>query len=120
MAPQKTPELQALIDEFQEFLTLERAALLGGDLDVLTSLLPRKEGLISRLSTLADQKDLVNLQGQLNQNQAMLDQAMAGIQAAAQRLATLRAVQAGTSTYDSAGNRLPLEHSGQTTLERRA
>ncbi len=61
---------QALVDELDDLLDAEREAVLGGNLDDMSKLLERKEGLIDALSDLdaADAAAISEIQDKLARN----------------------------------------------------
>ncbi|GAA6188409.1 flagellar biosynthesis protein FlgN [Litorivita sp. NS0012-18] len=113
---------QDLINEMDDLLDKEREALLVGDLDVITRLLGQKEHLIDALNAMEhdEQERLVALQGKVQRNQALLDGALRGIRAVAQRLSSMRRVRKNLDTYDSHGQRQTIEGTRAPTLEKRA
>lgn len=111
-----------IIDSLDELLDQERQALLAGDLERIGRLLSLKENLIDRLNALqiidADRLKLV--QGKVNRNQTLLNSAMEGIQAVANRMAELRKVRQSLETYDQAGKRKQFRTRTNQKLEKRA
>ncbi|OUS19591.1 hypothetical protein DI396_10450 [Litorivita pollutaquae] len=113
---------QDLINEMDVLLDKEREALLVGDLDVISRLLDQKEHLIDALNAMehGEQERLVALQGKVQRNQALLDGALAGIRAVAERLSTMRRVRKSLDTYDVHGQRQTIEGTRAPTVEKRA
>ncbi len=111
-----------LVASLDELLDLERAALIDGELERLGALLPEKEKLIERINKLdsIEREALVGVQVKVTRNQSLLNSAMEGIQAVANRMAELRRVRKGLETYDESGRRM--KHSTQLSkkLEKRA
>ncbi|MBO9450559.1 flagellar export chaperone FlgN [Tropicibacter sp. R16_0] len=111
-----------LIAALDELLDLERAALVDGELERLGVLLPQKEKLIERINTLdsVEREALAGVQSKVSRNQSLLNSAMEGIQAVANRMAELRRVRRGLETYDESGRKM--QHNTQVSkkLEKRA
>ena len=113
---------QRPIAALDELLETERRALLGGDLEKVTTLLPTKEDLIGRLEDLspADPALLRALSRKIARNQALLTGAMEGIRAVNDRLSALRRVRDGLETYGADGKRRAISTSESPSVERRA
>ena len=111
-----------LIKSLEEVLDLERAALVDGDLDRLTNMVPEKEkliGAINDLQVLASE-DLIRVQQKVQRNQALLNSAADGIRAVAGRMAELRRVRQEFSTYGADGQRSEFTVRHHAKLEKRA
>lgn len=117
MTRETPPDLTA---KLEELLSAERQALLAGNTEALVALLPAKERLIADFGEQAAQEELVKMQNRVLRNQVLLDQAMAGLKAAANRLAELRKVREGLQTYDKSGRKTSLGALSARKLERRA
>jgi flagellar biosynthesis/type III secretory pathway chaperone len=111
-----------LIADLDALLEEERAALLVGDLEKVSSLLERKEKIIDALSRLdaADAGALQSLNKKLHRNQALLDKALEGIRTVAKRLSALRQVRRSLDTYDEKGVKKAIEMDQTGKLEKRA
>lgn len=111
-----------LMDELNDLLDLERRALLSGDLEEVGRVLDTKEALLRELTENAasDTDGLQGLKEKLTRNQELIESAMKGIQAVAQRFATIRQVRKSLETYDSAGQRQKIEITSGGRLEKRA
>lgn len=111
-----------LIEQLDELLERERGHLLTGDLPKFTELLDEKEKLLAQIGELkqAEFPDLQQVQSRMNYNQSLLESAMRGIRAAAERLQTLRSIRRGLETYDSQGQRRTLPNNTGGSFERRA
>lgn len=112
----------SLFSQFDTLLDEERAALLSGEFDRLSDLLPKKEHLIETLSGNASNADgdLSPLQEKLARNQTLLQSAMEGIRAVADRMAELRRVRHGLQTYGNSGERSDVAVNVRRVLEKRA
>ncbi|WP_209505010.1 MULTISPECIES: flagellar biosynthesis protein FlgN [unclassified Ruegeria] len=112
----------ALIKSLEEVLDLERAALVQGDLDRLTHMVPEKEKLIGAINDLQvlDSDALVRVQQKVERNQALLNSAAEGIRAVASRMAELRRVRQEFSTYGADGQRSEFPVRNTPKLEKRA
>ncbi|WP_120634075.1 flagellar biosynthesis protein FlgN [Ruegeria sp. EL01] len=112
----------SLIKSLEEILDLERAALVEGDLDRLTHMVPEKEKLIGAINDLQvrDSDELVRIQSKVERNQALLNSAAEGIRAVAGRMAELRRVRQEFSTYGADGQRSGFTVRGHAKLEKRA
>lgn len=113
---------QAMIEELDQLLDRERHALLAGDLDQIARILSLKETLIDRINTLEalERDDLSGVQMKLSRNQTLLNGAMDGIRAVADRMADLRRVRQGLDTYDGHGRKTRHSTRTQGSIERRA
>lgn len=111
-----------LIAALDELLDLERTALVGGELERLGVLLPEKEKLIDRINMLdsVERDALAAVQTKVNRNQSLLNSAMEGIQAVANRMAEMRRVRRGLETYDEAGRKMKHSTQFSKNLEKRA
>ncbi len=111
-----------LVDQLDVLLDAERAALLNGDFEQLSDLLPKKEHLIAALSDedSAAGDDLSPLQDKLARNQMLLQSAMEGIRAVADRMAELRRVRQGLQTYGNTGEKSDVAVNVRRVLEKRA
>lgn len=100
----------------------ERAALLGGQLEKLTDMLPRKEALIDALNggRHTDIPALQSLDSKVKRNQLLLDGALEGIRNVAQRLATLRRLRGSLETYGSDGKKRNIDVDTDHSVEKRA
>lgn len=109
-------------DALDALLETERSALLKGDFEVLTSLLPKKEALIDALSDVGAEElpELRELDVKVRRNQLLLDGALEGIREVAARLAEMRRMRNGLATYGSDGQKQNINVRVDHTLERRA
>ncbi|MGC1497588.1 MAG: flagellar biosynthesis protein FlgN [Sulfitobacter sp.] len=109
-------------DALDDLLEAERDALLKGDLEKLTSMLPRKEALIDALNEgiHTDLSTLESLDKKVRRNQLLLDGAMEGIRNVAQRLAELRRLRGSLETYGSDGKKRNIDVDADHTVEKRA
>lgn len=110
------------ITELNDLLDMERAALLKGDLETVTNLLPPKEALISEMNEVA-QPDLAAMQaldGKVKRNQLLLNGALEGIKTVADRMQALRRVRNSLETYGADGKKRAIALQDQTTVEKRA
>ncbi|MEX0319854.1 MAG: flagellar biosynthesis protein FlgN [Ruegeria sp.] len=111
-----------LITALEELLDLERSALIDGELDRLGNMMPEKEKLIEAINEQDDieGRSLTRVHEKITRNQALLNSAMEGIRAVANRMAELRRVSQGLETYDSAGQKQRYPVRMQAKLEKRA
>ncbi|MGR3322704.1 MAG: flagellar biosynthesis protein FlgN [Pseudooceanicola sp.] len=100
-------DADGILDALDDLLNRERDALLSGQLDRLPDLLEDKERLIERLgrTEMAEESQLAALRRRAERNQALLDNAMRGIRAVAERLGTMRRLRQSLDTYDPSGRR---------------
>ena len=103
-------------------LEQERAALLSGDLEKLTEMLPCKVALIDALNRVihTDIPTLQSLDTKVKRNQLLLDGALAGIRNVAQSLATLRRLRGSLETYGSDGKKRNIDVNTDHSVEKRA
>lgn len=113
---------QALIDELDTLLDRERQALIDGNLDMLGRMLTQKQNLIDNINALdtLEREHLEHVHEKVSRNQELLNSAMEGIRAVANRMADLRRVRQGLETYDQAGRKTRLETQTQPSVEKRA
>lgn len=111
-----------LIDELNDLLERERAALLDGEIDGVGRVLDTKERLLRELTQCAssDTEELEGLRAKLTRNQELIESAMKGIEAVSRRFATIRKVRKSLETYDRAGQRRMIDISPGGRLEKRA
>lgn len=117
-----THDSSLLIKSLEEVLDLERAALVDGDLDRLTHMVPEKEKLIGAINDLQvlSSDDLIRVNQKVERNQALLNSAADGIRAVASRMAELRRVRQEFSTYGADGQRSGFAVRNRGKLEKRA
>jgi hypothetical protein len=113
---------QDMIDELDTLLDRERQALVDGDLELLGRMLAQKKGLINKLNTLdkLERKNLAQVHDKVTRNQELLNSAMEGIRAVANRMADLRRVRHSLETYDQSGHKTRFETQGRCNVEKRA
>ncbi|NNE53779.1 MAG: flagellar biosynthesis protein FlgN [Sulfitobacter sp.] len=113
---------QRPIAALNELLENERTALLGGDLEKVTTLLPTKEDLIGQMTDVcpSDPALLQALSLKVARNQALLTGAMEGIRTVNDRLSALRRVRDGLETYGADGKRRAIATHESPSVERRA
>ncbi len=113
---------QDLIDELDTLLDRERQALIDGDLELLGRMLAHKQGLFERINAMdtLDRERLTHVHDKVTRNQELLNSAMEGIRAVANRMADLRRVRHGLETYDQAGRRTRFETQSLSSVEKRA
>lgn len=113
---------QDLIDELDTLLDRERQALVDGDLDLLGRMLAQKQDLIDNINALEPlgQDRLTGVHTKVTRNQELLNSAMEGIRAVANRMADLRRVRQGLETYDQDGRKTRFETQNRPSVEKRA
>lgn len=113
---------QNLIDALDNLLDRERNALLNGKLDDIGKLISAKEDLIDRINALQpdERPALDTVHRKVTRNQALLNSALDGIRAVANRMADLRRVRAGLETYDRRGNKQTFGTQTSSNVEKRA
>lgn len=109
------------LERLQSIVEAEREALLSGDFERLSQLLPDKEQALSELAE-ADNPPaaLRRLRASVERNQALFDRTLAGIRSVVARIAELGEVRKSIGTYDSAGKRRTIEMPAHANLEKRA
>ncbi len=117
-----TDTTDELVDRLDAILDRERQALTGGMLDMLTDLMAEKDQVIDQITAFESigQDRLTPLRDKVHRNQALLDNALAGIRAVATRMAELRKVREGLETYDSAGRKTRFGTTASSSIEKRA
>ena len=115
-------EMNGVVDELDDILEAERAALLSGKLDEVGRLVPRKETLIDQLTGEAqgDLPQLRALSQKVKRNQALLDSALEGIRTVARRLASLRRVRSALDPFDARGTKKTIDIAPEASVEKRA
>jgi len=113
---------QKIIDDLDRLLDHERQALIDGQLDRIPPLMEQKERLIDRLrdADLLERSHLAAVQSKVTRNQGLLESAMEGIRAVADRMADLRRVRQGLETYDRTGQKTKITTATNTSVEKRA
>ena len=111
-----------LFEALSDLLEQEREALLTGDLEAVAELLKSKEAFIEELSRIEEfeAQALETLQGKMKRNQDLLDSALEGIRAVADRLAALRRVRTTLETYDAKGDKRTIAMDKDGSVEKRA
>ncbi|MEP0702355.1 MAG: hypothetical protein ABJC67_13520 [Lentilitoribacter sp.] len=118
----KNDKSNQLFTDLDELLETERSALLSGDLEIIVTLLERKETLIEELSVAEEfeANALDVLTGKMKRNQDLLDSALEGIRNVASRLAAMRRVRSTLDTYDSNGSKQSITIAKDSNVEKRA
>jgi len=113
---------QNLIDELDTLLDHERQALVDGDLELLGRMLAQKQYLIEQINALdeLERERLAQVHGKVTRNQELLNSAMEGIRAVANRMADLRRVRQGLETYDQTGHKTRFETQSHSSVEKHA
>lgn len=118
----KQQAAQDLIDELDTLLDRERQALVEGDLERLGRMLGLKQGLIEKINALdtLERERLTKVHDKVTRNQELLNSAMEGIRAVANRMADLRRIRQGLETYDQTGRKTRFETQSHSSVEKRA
>ncbi|MDX1819437.1 MAG: hypothetical protein R3197_00950 [Paracoccaceae bacterium] len=111
-----------ILASLDDLLDRERIALLNGDLDAISRGLREKERLIDALNALhGDQdEDLSAIRNKAQRNQILLESALSGIRAVADRVAALRRVRDTLETYDQSGRKTAISTLRTGQVEKRA
>lgn len=111
-----------ILQNLDELLDRERAALLEGDLEGISRSLREKERLIDALNglQLTPEVELSTIKRKVQRNQMLLDGALDGIRVVAERLSSLRSVRDTLETYDQTGQKTVLERLRNGRVEKRA
>ncbi len=111
-----------LIARLDEILTIERKALLSGDLTSLESIVTEKEDLIGSLNTIELAKTAASddVNAKLEHNQVLLEAAMQGIRNIAEKLAEIRRIRREFDTYTEQGEKNRLKGDVESSFEKRA
>lgn len=110
-----------IIRALDSLLDRERAAILAGALDALAPLMAEKSALIDALATASPgTAALDGVRAKARRNHDLIESALDGIRAVAQRLAAMRRLRASMDTYDSAGQRRPIQGGRGGNVEKRA
>lgn len=114
--------LLTVLSELDDLLDRERACLLAGDLSGLSRILREKERIIDTLNSLLPESDpgLDALKDKALRNQALLDTAVEGIRAVANRVSALRRVRDTLETYDKSGRKTSFDAQPRGRVEKRA
>ncbi|SDX82650.1 hypothetical protein [Citreimonas salinaria] len=109
------------LERLKAIVEAEREALLSGDFERLTALLPDKEQALAEVEGAGSTPDsLRDLHRRVERNQALYDRALAGVRAVIGRIAELGEVKKSIGTYDSAGKRRTIDIPKHAHLEKRA
>jgi flagellar biosynthesis/type III secretory pathway chaperone len=113
---------QDMIDELDTLLDRERQALVDGDLELLRRMLAQKQSLVEKINNLdmLERDSLAHVHDKVTRNQELLNSAMEGIRAVANRMADLRRVRQSLETYDQSGHKTRFETQGHSNVEKRA
>jgi hypothetical protein len=120
---QTSPDLVTpLVNALNDLLDKERKSLLDGDLDAISRNIHEKERLILGLNAEGMEQglELSQLTEKLARNQVLLDGALEGIRAVAQRLARMRRIRSTLETYDKSGRKMTIEATRAAHVEKRA
>lgn len=111
-----------ILDELNDLLDQEKAAILRGDIEAVGRILETKQRLLEVLNKMnePDEHGLDRLKQKLLRNQDLLEHSQKGIQAVFQRIATLRSVQSTLETYDRQGKRREFRLATGEKVEKRA
>ena len=115
-------QAQGLIDELDTLLDRERQALVEGNLELLGRMLTQKQDLIEKINAMdtLEREHLSGVHSKVTRNQELLNSAMEGIRAVANRMADLRRVRQGLETYDKNGRKKRYETQTLSSVEKRA
>ena len=111
-----------ILASLDDLLDRERIALLNGDLDAISRGLREKERLIDALNALHGDQDenLSAIRNKAQRNQILLESALSGIRAVADRVAALRRVRDTLETYDQSGRTTAISTLRTGQVEKRA
>lgn len=111
-----------ILQNLDELLDRERAALLEGDLEGISRSLREKERLIDALNglQLTPEVELSTIKRKVQRNQMLLDGALDGIRVVAERLSSLRSVRDTLETYDQTGQKTVFQRLRNGRVEKRA
>jgi len=114
--------VSVILSNLDELLDRERAALLEGDLEGISRSLREKERLIDALNglQLTPEVELAKIREKVKRNQILIDGALDGIRAVADRLSTLRRIRETLETYDQTGQKTVLDGLRSGRVEKRA
>lgn len=112
----------AILANLDNLLDRERSALLSGDLDGISRSLQEKERLIGALKNtgLLEGVSLGAISEKVRRNQVLLDGALNGIRAVADRLSALRRIRDTLETYDQSGQKTLIDGLPTSRFEKRA
>ena len=109
----------APMEAAEDLLDREFQAIVGGNLEALTRLLPEKTRLMERLRQVEPERQaLERLRQKAERNQALLEVVGHGIRSVSQRLQSLQKSKPALQTYDRSGARQTLER-GNATLKKK-
>lgn len=117
-----TEQASVILASLDDLLDRERTALLNGDLDAISRGLREKERLIDALNALHDAQDenLSAVRNKAIRNQILLENALTGIRAVADRVSALRRVRDTLETYDQSGRKTAISTLRTGQVEKRA
>jgi flagellar biosynthesis/type III secretory pathway chaperone len=117
-----TEQASVILASLDDLLDRERTALLNGDLDAISRGLREKERLIDALNALHDAQDenLSAIRNKALRNQILLENALTGIRAVADRVSALRRVRDTLETYDQSGRKTAISTLRTGQVEKRA
>lgn len=115
-------EFQIALDELEDLLEAERAAVLNGNIDEVGRLFDQKSRLLEQLGgwDTANAEVAAALRIKLERNQNLLESAADGVRSVARRLSAVRRVRESLDTYDAQGQRTTVDLKSCGALEKRA
>ncbi|GGX38471.1 hypothetical protein GCM10007385_01640 [Tateyamaria omphalii] len=118
----KMNEYQGALEELEDLLDAEKAAVLEGKLDDVGRLLDQKTRLLEFVggSESSNAKTMTKLRNKLERNQSLLESAADGVRSVSRRLSAVRQVRESLETYDSLGRRRNVTISVCHNLEKKA
>lgn len=116
------PQLQNTLKSLNTLLENERRALLSGNLDQIELLLSQKEKLVGQINgmAVAPSDQVATVQGKMARNQLLLESAMSGIRAIAERIEILHQARKSLQTYNARGQKKDVSLSVARSVEKRA
>jgi len=113
---------KSMIAQLDQLLDKERKVLLSGRMSEMSKLLKEKEDLVKMMSDpeVSGETDVARLRDKVLRNQELLDSALQGIRAVAERVSALRQARMSLETYDKSGARTSIETRKVTSVEKRA
>ena len=111
-----------LITDLSEVIAQERHAILAGELEGVEDLVERKADLVALIAGRddVDREAFEALRTQFERNQKLLESAMAGVRAVANRLTATREAQETLKVYDDKGRAKSFPTGETPKLMRRA
>ena len=117
-----TEKATNISERLAQLLEKERTALLAGDLEKISDLIPEKEDLIATMGRSGEitQTMGAELTLKLRRNHALFESSLSGIRAVAARIANHRKMQSTLQIYNAQGEKKVVQSQDSSTVQKLA